>query len=1013
MDPSVGRVLRLRREKRSQCLVNQEGATQMHSRFAWMTAVVGAAASMLWPDTAGAQGGPYVNFETIPTRALDLSPNGRRLFATNTPDGRLEIFNVMTDGSLQAAGSVSVGLEPIAVSARTDTEVWVVNHLSDSVSIVDVSGTPRVVRTLLVGDEPRDIVFAGSGGNRAFVTAARRGQNHPANTVNETQVPGTPRADVWVFDVNNLGTSLGGTPLNIIQLFSDKPGAMGVTPDGQTVFVSVFTSGNQTTTINDEAVCANNGVAGGGGGGALGSNPAITRSSQNSGPCALARGGMSPGGVPAPNQTPMGAQNPRTAVLVQFNRQNGAWLDQVNRDWRAAVPFSLPDNDVFAIDAMANPPRQSAAFQHVGTLNKSVAVHPTNGRAYVATIEAINLNRFISVPRIGAFPNPTGAGGAARTADPATGRTLNGHLYESRIAILSPGGGVVSRHLNKHIDYEVVPSPPGVKERSVADPVGLTFSPDGSTLFVAALGSNKIIPFQTAQLDNDSFTPNAASHIQLSGEGGPTDLVLNTAGTRMYVYKRFDNAVSTIDVAGRREIATTPLFSPEPAEVRIGRKFFYDSVRTSSNGEANCNVCHPSADKDDLAWDLGSPFAGLVRNTNPFVGGLALGSSDPGGPFFNPLKGPMTVLTLRGIKDSGPMFWRGDATSPTSGDERAAFQNFNIVFEALLGREASLPQADFDAFTNWALTLVPPPNPHRPLNQALNANQLAGQGIFTNVGTGASGTTDVIFVCNSCHALNPAQGFFGTGGMNSVEGETQFFKVTQLRTNYDKVGAFGKTDGTNGDARTLGGARNNVGPQVRGTGSLHDGSTMSPEEFLTAGVFQLTATELRQVVDFVYAFPTNLAPVVGQQVTLRADNAATVAPRIDLLRQRAGTAFVLPGNLNRTECDLVAKATVGGVTRGFLFQPAQNNFLDDRGMTISDTALRALAQMPGQEVTFTCVYPGGGRRIGIDRDLDGTLDALEQGVPTPNPNPPPAGLDALIAVIMALLAFINGFGAGS
>ena len=77
-----------------------------------------------------------------------------------------------------------VGLEPVAVAARTNTEVWVVNHLSDSVSIVDVGATPpRVVRTLLVGDEPRDIVFAGRPRRRhftrAFITTAHRGQNRP------------------------------------------------------------------------------------------------------------------------------------------------------------------------------------------------------------------------------------------------------------------------------------------------------------------------------------------------------------------------------------------------------------------------------------------------------------------------------------------------------------------------------------------------------------------------------------------------------------------------------------------------------------------------------------------------------------------------------------------------------------------------------------------------------------------------------------------------------------------
>ena len=75
-----------------------------------------------------------------------------------------------------------VGLEPVAVAARTDDEVWVVNRLSDSVSIVDIDHggmRGRVVRTLLVGDEPRDSVFAGPGKNRAFITTAHRGQNHP------------------------------------------------------------------------------------------------------------------------------------------------------------------------------------------------------------------------------------------------------------------------------------------------------------------------------------------------------------------------------------------------------------------------------------------------------------------------------------------------------------------------------------------------------------------------------------------------------------------------------------------------------------------------------------------------------------------------------------------------------------------------------------------------------------------------------------------------------------------
>src|SRR5262245_40672354 len=171
----------------------------------------------------------YTLFESGPVRPLALSPDGTRLFVCNIPDGRLEIFSV-APGGLAHLGSVPVGLEPVAVAARTDGEVWVVNHLSDSVSIVDVAAR-RVVRTLLVGDEPRDIVFAGPGRNRAFITTAHRGQQRtnpsiatvPGAGDPQLTTAGVPRADVWVFDATNLGSALGGVPLRIITLFGDTP----------------------------------------------------------------------------------------------------------------------------------------------------------------------------------------------------------------------------------------------------------------------------------------------------------------------------------------------------------------------------------------------------------------------------------------------------------------------------------------------------------------------------------------------------------------------------------------------------------------------------------------------------------------------------------------------------------------------------------------------------------------------------------------------------------------------
>src|SRR5262249_14851712 len=159
--------------------------------------------------------------ESGQVRPLALSPDGSTLFAVNTPDNRLEIFDVTPTGLTHRA-AVPVGLEPVAVAARSAGEVWAVNLLSDSVSIVDVAANPpQVVRPLLVGDEPRDIVFAGPGGARAFITTAHRGQQRtdpsiaavPGAGDPQLTTPGVGRADVWVFDANALGNAFGGVPL--------------------------------------------------------------------------------------------------------------------------------------------------------------------------------------------------------------------------------------------------------------------------------------------------------------------------------------------------------------------------------------------------------------------------------------------------------------------------------------------------------------------------------------------------------------------------------------------------------------------------------------------------------------------------------------------------------------------------------------------------------------------------------------------------------------------------------
>jgi hypothetical protein len=188
---------------------------------------------------------------------------------------------------------------------------------------------------------------------------------------------------------------------------------------------------------------------------------------------------------------------------------------------------------------------------------------------------------------------------------------------------------------------------------------------------------------------------------------------------------------------------------------------------------------------------------------------------------------------------------------------------------------------------------------------------------------------------------------------------------------YAKVGMFGDPKVDTFDAPDSG----NTGSQIRGFGFTNDGSIDTLFRFFTAAVFRPNLTSgfplinpdqtRRDVEQFVLAYDSDLAPIVGQQVTLTSTNASAVAARISLLEQRAGAQFVsksLGGTV--TECDLVAKVVQNGVMTGYLYDPNSGNFFASNGTTfLSDAALRALAATPGQEVTYTSVPPGSGSRV--------------------------------------------------
>ena len=897
----------------------------------------------------------FVAFESGHVRPITLSPNGSKLFAVNTPDNTLEIFDVGA-GGLTFAASVPVGMEPVSVAARTDGEVWVVNHLSDSISIVDVSlAVPMVTRTLLVGDEPRDIVFAGTGGNRAFITTAHRGQHRTHSSIAGVfgagnpadprfATPGIDRADVWVFDATNLGTTIGGTPEDVLTFFSDTPRALAT--DGTTVYVAAFMSGNQTTVVNE----------------------------------VLVNDGFGPSGAPGPNDNANGDPAPEVGVIVKLT--GGNWLDANGTNRNAAIPFDLPDNDVFAFNA--NTLTKGTVFSSVGTTLFNMAINPTSGKIYVTNTESPNEVMF------------EGHGDHG-------GSTVQGKLSLSRVTILDPAGaGQQVQHLNQHINYANLHTAVGANHtainaqipHSLATPLQPTISSDGNTIYIPAFGSKRIGVFTRTELEDTNFATNFDPTIQSANylstfSGGPTGLALDEVNNRLYVMMRFNNLIEVVDLATKTISGVHLLHNPEPASIIQGRPVLYDAINTSGNGEASCSSCHIFGDLDGLAWNLGDPDEPTSTNNQPQPDPL-LQLAEPTED-FHPMKGPMTTQTLKGMSTHGAMHWRGDradgffgtdlCTQPGYGqlnstnapcDEANAFKNFIVAFEGLLGKEGTISTFNMALFTNFMLQVQLPPNPVSNFDNSLTAAQQAGSDKWFSCGAGTTecapldaNATDTVEDCDGCHSLDPLNGFFGTGGEESFEGEPQHMKVPHLRNVYTKVGMFSAP-----------------GPQVRGTGLLHDGSVANTDDFLGATVFGLTTQERQDLEQFVLAFPTDLAPIVGQQVTIGPTNFSNVDVnnRIVLINSRGTVDFessVLGGAVK--ECDVIMKTVEGGVEKGYV--RLANGFYvpDTNDPNVTEISIRAKANPLGDAltITYTAVPPGSGVRMGIDRDEDDLRNGVE------------------------------------
>jgi len=322
----------------------------------------GLAAAPRFLQSRTTSGTDFVHFESPHVHPICFTPSHQRLLVVNTPDNRLTVFDV-GDTIPHRAAEIFVGLEPVSVSALDDSTAWVVNQLSDDVSIVNLN-TMNVKATLHVGDEPGDVVFAGSP-LRAYVSVG-------GEDAIKVYDPASP-----------------ATAPSVIALNGSEPRALAVKNDGSKVYVALFGSGNQTTIMGPNKL------------------PADSMPEDFDLP-------MDPGLPPAPH----------VGLIVQ-EQPNGQWFDMYGNLWNEHVPYSVREADVMEINTSSQ--AVTRTFGGFNSTVQALAVSPaSDSRVLYAGTLARNVLRF--EPRLQGYLVETNMVFVNQISGASTLRKLNPHI---------------------------------------------------------------------------------------------------------------------------------------------------------------------------------------------------------------------------------------------------------------------------------------------------------------------------------------------------------------------------------------------------------------------------------------------------------------------------------------------------------------------------------------------------------------------------------------------------------
>ncbi len=729
---------------------------------------------------------PATNLESPHGHPLDLSSDGKWLAAVNTYANQIELFETI-DKVPQHRQSVFTGVDPVSVRFRNSQELWVVNHVSDSITIVEIP-SGRVTRNLRTQDEPVDVVFSQSA-NKAYVSCSQ---------VNR----------LLVYDLADLGAAPEEIPIE-----GEDPRSLSVSSDGRYVFAAVFESGNGTTILggsrrNDHLLSYPPNVVNSPDGPYGGVNPPPNKGDR-----------VSPYNVFNPLQTqPVG--------LIVRKETDGRWKDDNNGDWTTFVTgeraeesgrvpgWDLVDHDLAVINTETGDIHYAKGLMNICM---AVDVNPSDGTISVVGTDAMNHVRY--------EPN------------------LKGVFLRVQQAIvqLKPDGStetIANKDLNPHLDYTTPSVAEAVRQRSLGDPRAIVWTRKSGKAFIAGMGSNNVI---ITDSKGDRLLEGRTIEV---GEG-PTGLALNEPEDRLYVLNRFEGSISVVDTHAGHELNRVPYFDPTPEVIKNGRKHLYDTHKNSGLGHVSCASCHVDARMDRLAWDLGNPLDKPLRRSRAvdvFETGKLISKTVE----YSAIKGPMVTQTLQGIIGNGPLHWRGDqsevedfnvffetllgADQQLTDEEMAEFRAYlnTITFPPNPYRKTDHSMPEKVALPNQFAVedgeRVPLPD----------GDPVRGRKIFDKQRLEHFHGRD----CLSCHQGSSSSGGYDAPELPPAVSElpslTQSeFKPSQLRNLHEKIGF---------DA----GSTNSLS----GFGYLHDGSIDTLTRYLSQPQFEETAS-LQDVADTI------------------------------------------------------------------------------------------------------------------------------------------------------------------